>query len=136
MVLELNLVVLSEPLLSFMRALWLDAGDRRDFCIPEISLYKGFIKAPMLWRIHIILRLIKFVCFTGTLNRPKPRADSGSTLSKWYTAVVLQSIHVVLFLLDWIPGRIFRTEVFMPNPRNRIRQLWLIYFAACVFQIL
>jgi hypothetical protein len=133
---KLVLSILFEPLLSFIRALWLDRGDSQVACIPEIkSLYRGFIKVPMLWRIHMILRLVKFVCLMGTLDRPKPSMVSASTLSKWYAAVVLQSIHVVLFLLDWIPGRIFRTEVFMPNPRERIRQLWLIYFAACAFQI-
>jgi hypothetical protein len=61
--------------------------------------------------------------------------NSPVALSKWYAANVLQAIYLVLFLLDWILGYIFRKEIFRPNIGERIGQLWLIYLSVTSFQI-
>jgi hypothetical protein len=133
---KLLLIILLEPLAAFVRGLWLDAGQpspEEPWYASLASIYIGFVKVPILWRLHMVLRCVKFICIVGTLDAPEP--NSAAALSKWYTANVLQSIHILLFFLDWIPGRIFRTEIFGSASGDRIRQLWLIYLSATSFQI-
>ncbi|KAF4625652.1 hypothetical protein G7Y89_g12512 [Cudoniella acicularis] len=69
-------------------------------------------------------------------STPKPQnPTTPAALSKWLTVNVLQAVNVFLFLLDWIPGRIFRKEVFRASSGKRIKHLWRIYIVASIFQI-
>lgn len=92
-----------------------------------------FVKVPMLWRVHIVLRVLKISFISSSFF---PRPQNPSNLSKWYVANVLQAIHATLWILDYIPGHIFRIEIFNPNSGRRIKLLWRVYFCATAFQVL
>jgi hypothetical protein len=133
---NLLLSILLEPLSAILRGFWVDAGQPspdEPWYSTLASIWTWFVKVPVLWRLRMVLPFVKFLCIIETLSVPKPH--SAAALSKWYTSNVLQALHLLLFLLDWIPGRIFREEIFRPKSGVCIRQLWLIYLSATSVQI-
>ncbi|KAE9377640.1 hypothetical protein N431DRAFT_451819 [Stipitochalara longipes BDJ] len=84
---KLLLSILLEPLSAFLRGFWLDAGQSspdEPWYATAVSIYIGFVKVPVLWRLHMVLRIVKLICFIGTLSVTKPH--SATALSRWYAA--------------------------------------------------
>lgn len=128
--------VLLEPLISLTYGL----SKQRQIGVPFtkqvysdlVGLYQAFMQVSILWRIHIVLRLFKISFIIDSFSaRPQDPAD----LPKWYTSNVLQAIHAALCILDWVPGLIFRSEIFRPDAGPRIKLLWRIYICATSFQV-
>jgi hypothetical protein len=61
---KLLLSILLEPLSAILRGFWVDAGQPspdEPWYATFASIYIGFVKVPILWRLHMVLRFVKYL---------------------------------------------------------------------------